>query len=108
MLDKPLRVGSRALVRQPRFPPAMWKVTEIDPGRSFTWITGGPGMRVYAHHAVMPVDGGARASLRLHYEGVVGRFLARMTRGITDRYLKYEAAGLKRRSENIEQEKGED
>jgi hypothetical protein len=29
----------------------------------------------------------------------IGRLLARMTRDITDRYLGYEAAGLKKRSE---------
>ena len=53
LLDKgPLRVGSRALIRQPRFPPAVWKVVELDPGRSFTWKTGSPGMRVYGRHSV--------------------------------------------------------
>ena len=100
LLDKgPLRVGSRALIRQPRFPPAVWKVVELDPGRSFTWKTGSPGMRVYGRHSVMPTTGGSRASLHLHYEGVLGGVLARLTRDITKRYLGFEAAGLKNRSE---------
>ena len=100
LLDKgPLRVGSRALVRQPRFPPALWKVSDLDPGRSFTWTTGAPGMWVYGRHSVAPSGTGSRANLHLHYEGPIGRLLAQMTRDITDRYLGYEAAGLKKRSE---------
>jgi hypothetical protein len=100
LLDKgPLRVGSRALVRQPRFPPALWKVAELDAGRSFTWITSAPGMRVSGRHSVVPHGAGSRANLHLHYEGPIARLLARMTRDITDRYLGYEANGLKKRSE---------
>ena len=102
MLDgNPIRVGTRALVRQPKFPPALWTVTALDPGRSFTWESGAPLIRVYAHHAVEPTPQGSRAALRLHYEGPVGRMLARMTRGITNRYLQLEATGLKRRSEGL-------
>ena len=95
----PLRVGSRALIRQPRFPPAMWKVIALDPGRSFTWRSGAPGMWVHAQHSVMASGDGTRAVLSLHYQGVIGELLGRLTRGITDRYLGFEAAGLKRRSE---------
>jgi uncharacterized protein YndB with AHSA1/START domain len=100
LLDKgPLRIGSRAMIRQPRFPPAVWKVTALEPGRSFTWKTGAPGMRVYGRHSVAPAGGGSRANLHLHYEGAVGRLLARLTRDITNRYLGFEASGLKKRSE---------
>src|SRR6185436_13149266 len=50
-LDKgPLRIGSRALIRQPRFPPAVWKVTALEPGRRFVWKSGMPGMWVYGDH----------------------------------------------------------
>ena len=102
LLDKgSLAVGTRALIRQPKFPPAVWKVTAIEPGKSFTWRSGAPGMWVYGHHSVEPVAGGARATLRLHYEGALGILLARLTRAITNRYLGYEAAGLKQRSESL-------
>ncbi len=95
----PLRVGSRAIVRQPRFPPALWKVTVLDPGRSFTWTTRGPGMRVDGTHTVASMPGGTRATLHLRYQGVIANLLARATRRITERYLKLEANGLKQRSE---------
>ena len=95
----PLRVGSRALFRQPRFPPARWTVTALEPGRSFTWKSGAPGMWVHAHHSVVPAPAGSRARLSVKYEGFVGQLLGRLTRTITERYLALERDGLKRRSE---------
>jgi hypothetical protein len=95
----PLSVGSRAIVRQPKLPPAMWKVTALDPGWGFTWKTGMPGAWVHAHHSVVPLAGGSRATLSLGFEGVLGGVLGHLTRGINARYLALEAAGLKRRSE---------
>jgi uncharacterized membrane protein len=97
--DGPLRVGSRALIRQPKFPPARWTVTELLPGRSFTWKSGAPGLWVYGHHSVEPSATGTSATLRLFYEGALARLMGRLTAGITKRYLGMEAAGLKQRSE---------
>ncbi len=102
LLDKgPLAVGTRAIIRQPKFPPALWRVTALEPGKAFTWKSGAPGAWVYAQHSIDTVSGGARATLRLRYEGAIGNLLGRLTRGITVRYLGYEAAGLKARSESI-------
>ena len=99
-LDRgPLRIGSRVLIRQPRFPPAVWTVTALEPGRRFVWKSGMPGMWVYGDHAVSPLASGTRATLTLTYEGLLARIMGRMTRGITLRYLNMEASGLKRRSE---------
>lgn len=95
----PLRLGSRALVRQPRLPPAVWKVIALEPGRSFTWVNGLPGLWIYASHSVAPAGCGTRAVLSLRYDGLFGGVLARMLRDITHRYLVMEAAGLKQRSE---------
>jgi uncharacterized membrane protein len=97
----PLAVGTRAWVKQPKFPPASWTVTALEPGRSFTWESAAPGLRVYANHSVAPVPGGTRASLILYYQGLAGRWLARLTRDITNRYLTLEAEGLRTRSEAL-------
>jgi hypothetical protein len=100
LLDQgPLRVGSRALIRQPRFPPAVWKVTTLEPGHRFVWKSGMPGMWVYGDHSVERIAGGTRATLRLSYDGMLARLMGRLTRGITNRYLDMEASGLKKRSE---------
>ena len=96
----PLALGSRALIRQPRFPPALWKVTAIEPGKSFTWVSIAPGLRVVGHHSVEPTGAGSRATLSLELEGILGGVWGRMTRDITKRYLALEARGLKARSED--------
>lgn len=95
-------VGKRAMIKQPKFPPAIWTITAVQPGRSFTWENRAPGLRVTAFHDIQPTANGSRVTLTLHYEGIIGRLLARMTGDITRRYLTFEAEGLKARSENPE------
>lgn len=96
----PLAPGRRALVRQPGLPPALWTVTDLQPDREFTWVSVAPGLRVTARHAALDTPGGTRALLSLTYTGPFGDWLARVTRGITERYLLLEAEGLKARSES--------
>lgn len=96
----PLAVGKRALTRQPSLPPAMWKVTALEPPRSFTWESVAPGLRVVATHALSPLPDGCRATLSVEFHGLFGSLWARMTRGITERYIALEAKGLKARSED--------
>ena len=95
----PLRVGSRARVRQPRLPVAEWTVTEIDEGRSFTWVARGPGVRTTGTHIVVPHGDGARATAILDQGGPLGPVVGFLTRGLTRRYLAMEATGLKARAE---------
>jgi hypothetical protein len=96
----PFEVGSRAIVRQPKFPPALWKIVAIEPGRSFTWISTAPGLRVVARHAVDPTAAGSRATLSLELHGLLSGVFGWLTADITNRYLAFEAKGLKARSEN--------
>jgi hypothetical protein len=97
--DGPIRAGTRAWIRQPKLPPAMWKVQTVVHDSHFIWVSTAPGLRVIANHAVAPIGGGTRATLSLRYEGLLGRLMARLTRAITLRYLDMEAEGLKRQSE---------
>lgn len=96
----PLAVGMKVRVRQPKLPPALWTVSELEPGESFTWISTAPGILVTAKHSVVHAGKGSQASLSIHYGGLLGGGLARLTGSINDRYIAMEAAGLKRRSEN--------
>ena len=91
----PLRVGSRVRIHQPQLPPAFWRVTELSPGTNFTWISRAPGLRVTAQHTAEDIVFGTRVTLSIHYEGWLGRLLARWTGDLNARYLAMEAAGLK-------------
>lgn len=96
----PFAVGARAIVRQPKLPPALWRVSSVDPGREFTWVSPGPGFITVARHSVAPAAGGSRATLGIELRGPLGGLLGRLTGGITERYLDLEAKGLKARSED--------
>jgi uncharacterized membrane protein len=95
----PFRLGSRARIKQPKFLPAVWEVTEIESPRSFTWVTRSPGLVASGKHRVESTTRGSRATLSVAYAGLLGGIVARLLAGITDRYLMFEAAGLKQRSE---------
>lgn len=100
LLDSgPLRVGVRARIRQPRLPVATWRVAELVPGASFTWVARGPGLRTTGRHEVAPDGDWSVATLTLDQDGPLGGLMGRLTRDLTERYLTLEAEGLKRRSE---------
>ena len=96
----PFAVGTRVLIRQPKLPPAFWKVVAIEPGKSFTWISVSPGFRAIGYHAVESIPAGSRATLSIEFQELFDRVFTRMTKKITERYLGFEATELKTRSEN--------
>lgn len=98
--EGPLRQGSRARILQPKIPETEYVVTELEPGRSFTWVATGPGTTTTARHEVEALaGGGSRVRLAVELSGWLGSVMGRFYRGLTDRYLANEAAGLKARSE---------
>ena len=95
----PFAIGSKVLIYQPKFPPALWRATTLDEGRSFTWVSSGPGIRVTAHHSIEPIAHGCKVTLSVKYDGLFASLLNRLTAKINDKYLGMEAAGLKKQSE---------
>ena len=93
----PLQVGSRVRIHQPKLPPAFWRVTELNPGAGFTWVSRTPGVRVTARHTVAAAVNGSFATLSIHYEGMLAGLLARWTGNLNKDYLAVEASGLKAR-----------
>ena len=51
-LDGPFAVGATARVKQPRLPAVTWEVTELHPGRSFTWQNESVGLHSVGEHTV--------------------------------------------------------
>ena len=96
------RVGSRARIRQPKFFPAVWEVTKLDEGRSFTWVMRSPGLQATGHHGVARTQGGSRATLSVTYSGPFAGLVTKLLGATTERFLALEANGLKKRSEGRE------
>ena len=98
--DGPLLVGSRAEVRQPGLRPAVWQVTEVEPGRSFSWATRGPGVCVTGHHLIEGRGANTRVTLSIEFTEFLAPVISRLFRKLNERYLTTEAESLKTRSEN--------
>jgi hypothetical protein len=92
-----LQVGSRVRIHQPKLPPAYWRVTELNPGTSFTWVSRAPGVQVTACHNAETIAIGSRVTLSIHYVGWLGSLVARWVGELNERYLEMEASGLKAR-----------
>lgn len=97
---RPLEVGTRVVIRQPKFPAARWTVTTMVPGERFAWTSTVPGLRVVGTHAVAPTESGSVVLLSIEIDGLLGGLWERLTREITERYVTMEARGLKSRSED--------
>lgn len=96
-LDGALAVGATAKVRQPKLPPTRWTVTEVVPGRSFTWRATAPGSRAVGDHVITPTgDATCEVRLVLDQEGPLGSLVGLLYRGLTRRYVQMEAEGLAR------------
>ena len=103
-LDRvPLGVGSRARIRQPRFPAVIWRVTALEPGRSFEWQAATPGLLSVGVHGVVP-DGvhASRVTLSLTWSGPLAPVIRLLFGNLSRRYVEMEAQGLKRRCEAAE------
>ena len=92
----PLRIGSKARIRQPKLPVAVWQVTSVVPGREFTWQVLKPGVLTTGTHRVTPLtDDSCRVTAILEQHGPIGFLVGLSTRRLTRRYLRTEVDGLK-------------
>ena len=102
-LDGPgIAVGKRFEIKQPRMLKLVWEVTEVTPGRSWTWVQRSPGGLTLASHDVTALsDGQTRVQQRIDQRGPIGFLVGVGMRKMTRRYLDMEAVGLKARSEHL-------
>ena len=84
--EGPLRTGSRAKIQQPRIPENEYVVTELEPGRSFTWVATSPGCsRPAARRVAVTRRRHPGAALR-RAGRLAGIGDGRFYRGLTERY----------------------
>jgi len=96
----PLRVGSEAIIKQPRLPRARWKVTQLQSGCSFVWETASPGITTAGGHLVEPHGQGAMVTLTLRQHGPLARLAQALLGRRTRRYLSMEMEGFRRTAES--------
>jgi uncharacterized protein YndB with AHSA1/START domain len=95
----PFQVGSTARIKQPKFPAAVWRVNELEPGQSFSWTARGGGMTALGTHRITPRSDGVEVTLSIRQTGPLAWLAALVTSRLTRRYVQIEADGLKRRCE---------
>ena len=95
----PLRIGSRARISQPRLPTTTWTVDTLEPGRSFSWTVRSPGMRGVGDHRLQPEGSGCLVTVEIRQTGPLAGLAAVLFGGVTRRYLRMEAQGLKAKAE---------
>jgi uncharacterized membrane protein len=96
----PLRVGSEAIVKQPRLPRARWRVTELEPGRSFTWQTGSGGLTTAGGHVVEANGQGSVITLTLRQHEPLARLVHALVGRRARRYLSMEMDGFRQTAES--------
>lgn len=97
--EGPLRLGSRARVKQPGMPTMTWEVTELTDGRSFTWQAKTPGVVTIGRHEVAPSADGSSLVLTVEQRGPLAGITGLLSRARTRRFIRMEAEGLKACSE---------
>ncbi|MFB4303436.1 SRPBCC family protein [Actinomadura sp. NTSP31] len=101
LLDTPLAEGSRARVRQPGMPAAVWTVTAFTENENFTWRSRSPGVTTTGGHEVRPgPSGGTTVRLTLDQTGPLAPLIALLLGSRTRRYVTMEANGLKAAAES--------
>ena len=98
--DGNLAVGSQVRIKQPRVPAVTWRVTDFEPGRSFSWTAKGPGLTTLAEHRLTATGPSTVAvHLAIRRTGPLARLVDRLSARLTRRYVDMEARGLKARCE---------
>jgi hypothetical protein len=91
--------GAKIKVLQPKLPPAIWTITEIDPDKSLIWEKRSFGLRMFSEHLILDGTDETSVILRMTYEGPLAGLFYQLTRSLTDRYMTMEINGLKRECE---------
>ncbi len=99
--EGPLHVGSEAIIEQPLLPRACWRVTELEPGHSFTWETSARGITTVGGHIVDADGQGSRITLTLRMHGPLARLLYAFTSRLSRRYLTMEMDGFRRTAGSV-------
>lgn len=97
--DGPLRLGASARIKQPGQRAAIWRVTEFEPGRRFSWRSERRGVTMIGTHTVEPEGNGSRNVLTITMTGPLTPVLGPLMGPLMGRVLRTENACFKARAE---------
>jgi uncharacterized membrane protein len=96
----PLRVGSEAVVKQPRLAVARWRVIELEPGRSFSWETKSAGVTTTGGHFVKAHGTGSAITLTLSNQGLLAGAINALLGNLMRTYMSMELEGFRQAAES--------
>jgi uncharacterized membrane protein len=100
--EGPLKVGSRARVKQEKLAAGEWEVTDVVPGESFVWASRQPGVRLVGRHSVdAEPGGGARLTLAFEHSGPMAWMVTLLYGRLIRRYVDAEGVALKAAAESV-------
>ena len=100
LVGGPLGLGSEVRIKQPKLPSALWRVTDFQPGKSFTWVSRVPGLTTFGFHRLVPEsDGSVTVRVGTEQRGPLTPLSALLLAGLVRRHVDTEIGGLKRRCE---------
>jgi uncharacterized membrane protein len=102
--EGPLRLGSRARIKQPGQPVAVWEVTSFEPGRQFNWRSERRGMAMTGTHHVVSEGTGSRNTLTIEMTGPLAPVMGLLLAPLMRRVLRTENACFKSRAEGRTQD----
>jgi len=97
-----LKVGSTAKVTQPKLKPAVYTVTECEPGKSFVWSMKAAGVTVRGgHYVVDRGEGKTRMTLTIDQSGALSGLIGMLFGKRAREYVQMEAEGFKKAAEGV-------
>jgi uncharacterized membrane protein len=106
--DGPVRLGSRARIKQPGMRPAVWTVTDFEPEHLFAWETKLGTVRLRAVHDLEATDDGCRNTLTVEMTGFGSGILRTVAGKRLRKAIATENAGFRRTAEAGEKSEPQD
>ena len=94
-------LGSRVRIHQPQLRPAVWVVTAWEPESRFVWEAAASGVTIIGSHVLKACEEGCEVTFGLRFDGWLGSMAGLLKGRLADRYVRYEAEGLKERSQSF-------
>ncbi|MEV4416508.1 SRPBCC family protein [Catellatospora sp. NPDC049609] len=102
--DGPLRVGSRARIKQPMQAEAVWTVTRLLDGREFAWQTTLMGLTMTGSHVLAAAGDGCRNTLAIEVTGRGAGLFWMLFGGLLRRAITTENLGFRAAAERAREQ----